>query len=83
LFAGRYSLEALARLAALLGISALVDRLLVPAVAWPHWPGWFIGALGTGPGRPTAMALGLLGWAVIVPLLAQWRLLGRMSRCAS
>ena len=83
LFAGRYSLEALARLAALLGISALVDRLLVPAVAWPHWPAWFIGALGTGPGRPTAMALGLLGWAVIVPLLAQWRSLGRVARCVS
>jgi len=82
LFAGRYSLEALARLAALLGISALVDRLLVPAVAWPHWPEWFIGALGTGPGRPTAMALGLLGWAVIVPLLAQWRSLGRVARVA-
>jgi len=83
LFAGRYSLEAMARLAALLGISALVDRLLVPAVAWPHWPAWFIGALGTGPGRPTAMALGLLGWAVIVPLLSQWRPLGRMARLAA
>ena len=82
LFAGRYSLEALARLAALLGLSVLVDRLLVPAVAWPHWPGWFIGALGTGPGRPTAMALGLVGWAVILPLLAQWRSLGRMQQIA-
>jgi len=83
LFAGRYSLEALARLGALLGISALVDRLLVPAVAWPHWPAWFIGALGTGPGRSTAMALGLLGWAVILPLVAQWRPLGRMARIAA
>lgn len=83
LFAGRYSLEALARLVALLGIGALVDRVLAPAVAWPHWPDWFIGALGTGPGRPTAMALGLLGWAVIVPLLLQWRQLGRVGRVAS
>ena len=82
LFAGRYSLEALARLGALLGLSALVDRVLEPAVAWPHWPHWFIGALGTGPGRPTAMALGLVGWAVILPLLAQWRPLGRMGRIA-
>lgn len=82
LFAGRYSLEALARLGALLGLSALVDRVLVPAVAWPHWPHWFIGALGTGPGRPTAMALGLLGWALIVPLLRLWRPLGRMGRNA-
>ncbi len=82
LFAGRYSLEALARLAALLGIGALVDRVLVPAVAWPQWPAWFIGALGTGPGRPTAIALGLVGWAVIVPLVAQWRPLGRMARIA-
>jgi DHA3 family macrolide efflux protein-like MFS transporter len=82
LFAGRYSLEALARLGALLGLSALVDRVLVPAVAWPHWPHWFIGALGTGPGRPTAMALGLLGWALILPLLRQWRPLGRMGRIA-
>ncbi|MEB3172509.1 MAG: MFS transporter [Cyanobacteriota bacterium] len=83
LFAGRYSLEALARLAALLGISLLADRLVAPAVAWSHWPAWFIGALGTGPGRATAMALGLLGWAVIVPLLAQWRPLGRMARSAA
>jgi hypothetical protein len=82
LFAGRYSLEAVARLAALLGLSALVDRVLVPAVAWPHWPHWFIGALGTGPGRPTAMALGLVGWAVILPLLVQWRPLGKMGRIA-
>ena len=82
LFAGRYSLEALARLGALLGLSALVDRVLVPAVAWPHWPHWFIGALGTGPGRPTAMALGLLGWALILSLLRQWRPLGRMGRNA-
>jgi MFS family permease len=82
LFAGRYSLEAVARLGALLGLSALVDRVLVPAVAWPHWPHWFIGALGTGPGRPTAMALGLVGWAVILPLLVQWRPLGKMGRIA-
>jgi len=83
LFAGRYSLEALARLAALLGISLVADRLLPPLVAWPHWPAWLPEVLGTGPGRPTAMALGLLGWAVIVPLLAQWRPLGRVSRCGS
>lgn len=83
LFAGRYALEWLARLAALLGLSALVDRVLVPAVAWPHWPAWFIGPLGTGPGRPTAMALGLVGWAVILPLLGQWRPLGRMTRVGS
>ena len=83
LFAGRYSLEWGARLVALLGISALVDRVLVPAVGWPHWPGWFIGALGTGPGRPTAMALGLLGWAVILPLLAQWQALGKVAPTGS
>lgn len=83
LFAGRYSLEWIARLAALLGISLLADRVLAPAVTWPHWPAWLLQAVGTGPGRPTAMALGLLGWAVIVPLLSQWRSLGRMLRCAS
>jgi len=83
LFAGRYSLEALARLGALLGISALADRVLTPLVQWPHWPGWLLQAVGTGPGRPTAMALGLLGWAVILPLVAQWRPLGRMARIAA
>jgi len=83
LFAGRYSLEALARLGALLGISALADRVLTPLVQWPHWPGWLLQAVGTGPGRPTAMALGLVGWAVILPLVAQWRPLGRMARIAA
>jgi hypothetical protein len=28
------------------------------------------------------MALGLVGWAVILPLLAQWRPLGPMGRIA-
>ncbi|MEB3275961.1 MAG: MFS transporter [Cyanobacteriota bacterium] len=83
LFAARYSLEAGARLLALLAISVVVDQLLVPAAAWPHWPAWFMASLGSGPGRPTAMALGLLGWALVLPLLGQWRPLGRIARCGS
>lgn len=80
LFAGRYSLEACARLVALLGITALADRVLAPALSWPLWPAWLLSALGTGAGRPIAMALGLLGWIVILPVLTQWRSLGRIGR---
>jgi hypothetical protein len=80
LFAGRNSLEACSRLVGLLGISALADRVLPPALWWPHWPSWLPAVLGTGAGRPVAMALGLLGWIMILPVLTQWRSLGRIGR---
>lgn len=80
LFAARYSLEALARLSALLLISLLADRVLLPALAWPVWPAWLIALLGNGPGRPAALALGVWGWALILPLLSQWRSLGKLAR---
>ena len=76
LFAGRYALEWLSRLVALLGVGVLADHVLAPAMASPGWPDWLIAVAGPGPGRSAAMALGLLGWAMIVALLAQWRALG-------
>jgi len=71
LLAVRYALEWLARLAAFTGSALVVDRLLRPALAWPHWPGWLLAALGTGPGRPMAVALGGLGWVLLLALVSQ------------
>ncbi len=71
LLAVRYALEWLARLAAFMTSALVVDRLLRPALAWPHWPGWLPAALGTGPGRPMAVALGGLGWVLVLALVSQ------------
>ncbi len=71
LLAVRYSLEWLARLAAFSSCALVVDRLLRPALAWPHWPGWLPYALGTGAGRPMAVALGGLGWVLVLALVSQ------------
>jgi hypothetical protein len=71
LLAVRYALEWLARLAAFSGSALVVDRLLRPALAWSHWPGWLANALGTGPGRPMAVALGGLGWVLVLALVSQ------------
>ena len=71
LLAVRYSLEGLARLAAFSSCALVVDRLLRPALAWPHWPGWLPDALGTGAGRPMAVALGGLGWVLLLALVSQ------------
>ena len=62
---------AVARLAAFSGSALVVDQLLRPALAWPHWPGWLPQALGTGPGRPMAVALGGLGWVLVLALVSQ------------
>jgi hypothetical protein len=82
LFAGRYSLEWGARLLTVLAFTLLVDRVLIPAVAWPGWPPGLIAALGSGAGRPAAMALGLVGWGLLLPLLALWRPLAQVGGCA-
>ena len=65
LLAQRYRLEWLARLVAFAGTAVLVDRLLRPSLAWPHWPAWLIGSLGQGPGRPLAVGLGAMGWVLL------------------
>ena len=83
LFAGRYSLEWLARLLALILLTLLVDRVLTPAAAWPGWPEGLIAALGSGGGRPAAMALGLVGWGLLLPLFVLWRPLGRLGMGAA
>jgi hypothetical protein len=88
LFSGRYSMEWIARLVALLGISLLADRWIAPALQAGGWPEAVVEVLGSGPGRPTAVALGLMGWVMIVPLLGQWRALGQLANhlnepCAS
>ena len=73
LLAQRYRLEWGARLVAFAGSAALVDGVLRPALAWPHWPQWLIGSLGQGPGRPLAVGLGAMGWVLLLALLSQWR----------
>ena len=79
LFAGRYSLEWFARLLAIIFLTLLVDRVLTPAAAWPGWPHGLIAAVGSGAGRPAAMALGLVGWSLLLPLLVLWRPLGQLG----
>ena len=81
LFAGRYTLEWLARLVALLGVGLLADHVFSPALARPGWPDWLLAVIGPGPGRSAALVLGLLGWAMIVPVLVEWKALG-LSRNA-
>jgi hypothetical protein len=71
LLAQRYRLEWGARLMAFAGSAALVDGVLRPALAWPHWPDWLISGLGQGPGRPLAVGLGALGWLLLLSLLSQ------------
>ena len=79
LFTGRYSLEWLARLVAIVLFTLSVDRVLLPALAWSGWPPGLIAAVGSGGGRPAAMALGLVGWGLLLPLLVLWRPLDRLG----
>lgn len=78
LFVGRYGLEWISRLGALLGMSLLADGVIAPLIRGSYWPAWLLDALGRGPGRPTAMAIGLLGWVLLIPLWRLWRPLGRL-----
>ena len=82
LFTGRYSLEWLARLVAIVLFTLFVDRVLLPALAWSGWPPGLIAAVGSGGGRPAAMALGLVGWGLLLPLLVLWRPLDRLGLSA-
>lgn len=79
LFAGRYALEWGARLGALLGVSLLADGVIAPLICAGGWPSWFLDAVGRGPGRPAAMALGLLGWCLLIPLWRLWHILGCLA----
>ncbi|MFM7311923.1 MAG: MFS transporter [Cyanobium sp.] len=77
LLAQRYRLEWLARLLAFSGSALLVDAILRPALAWPHWPTWLIDSLGRGAERPLAVGLGAMGWVLVFtllapPLLSRW-----------
>jgi hypothetical protein len=76
-FAQRLSLEWCARLLGFVGLAALVDGVLRPALSWPLWPGWLVQGLGVGPGRPMAMALGLAGWLLLLTGLRQSAALAR------
>jgi hypothetical protein len=78
-FALRLSLEWCARLLGLVGLAVLVDGFIRPALTWPLWPRWLLEALGTGPGRPMAMALGLAGWLLLLTGLRQAAVLSRSS----
>lgn len=78
-FAVRLSLDAWSRLLGFVGLAALVDGLIRPALGWSIWPQWLLQSLGTGVGRPMAMALGLCGWLL---LLAGIRQAAALIRCA-
>ncbi|MDA0718326.1 MAG: MFS transporter [Cyanobacteria bacterium] len=79
LFVGRYGLEWISRLGALLGMSLLADGVIAPLIRGNYGPVWLLDTLGRGPGRPTAMAIGLLGWILLLPLWRLWRPLGRLQ----
>jgi len=78
-FAVRLTLESWARLVGLLGLAALVDGLIRPALRWSISPAWLLQVLGTGPGRPMAMALGLAGWLLLLTGVRQAAALARSS----
>jgi hypothetical protein len=78
-FAVRLTLDAWARLLGFVGLAALVDGFIRPALTWSLWPRWLLEALGTGPGRPMAMALGLAGWLLLLTGLRQAAVLSRSS----
>jgi len=71
--AQRYRIEWASRLLAFAGVAMLVDVVLRSALAWPHWPRWLITALGQGPGRPLAVALGAMGWLLFLGCCSQWQ----------
>jgi hypothetical protein len=70
-FALRLFLDSCSRLLGFVGLAALVDGLIRPAVGWSVWPSWLLESLGTGPGRPMAMALGITGWLLLLTGLRQ------------
>jgi MFS family permease len=72
--AQRYRLEWGARLLAFLCSAVLADALLVPLLAWDHWPAWLVASLGQGPGRHLAVSLGAMGWVLLLALLLQRRI---------
>ena len=76
-FALRLSLEWWSRLLGFVGLAALVDGVIRPAMGWSFWPQWLLTSLGQGPGRPMAMALGLAGWLLLLTLLRQAAALAR------
>ena len=78
-FAVRLTLESWARLVGFLGLAALVDGLIRPALSWPIWPVWLLQSLGTGPGRPMAMALSMAGWLLLLTGVRQAAALMRSS----
>ena len=67
-FALRYGCEWSTRLVAFLAVPLLIDRLLRPAMSWSIWPFWLMDALGKGPGREMAIAMGGLGWLIVIAI---------------
>ncbi len=82
-FALRYSAEWLLRLLAFALAAFAVDPLLQPALVWPGWPAWLPEALGQGPGRAMAVAMGAMGWVLMLSWLGQRRPLAALTagRC--
>ncbi len=72
-FAIRYSFEWTARLLAFLSVSLIVDRIIKPGLSWQHLPWWIQSSLGEGSGRSIAVALGAMGWVLILAIASQSR----------
>jgi len=71
LFALRYTFEWSARLIAFLTVSIAVDRILTPALNGSYLPSWIQISLGVGEGRPIAIAIGAIGWIMVIALWSQ------------
>ncbi len=71
IFALRYTFEWSARMMAFLTVSIAVDRLLKPALEWPDLPAWIQASLGVGEGRAIAVALGAIGWVMVIAIWSQ------------
>jgi hypothetical protein len=80
LFAARYSLEWGARLVAFASAALLVDRILRPALGLSFWPAWLTETLGTGLGRPMPVAMGAVGWVLLITVARQSGVLKPLGR---
>jgi len=82
-FALRYCAEWSTRLLAFSLAALGVDQLLQPALQWSGWPDWLPDALGLGPGRAMAVAMGGMGWVLMLSWLTQRRTLAAIigERC--
>ncbi len=71
IFALRYTFDWSARLIAFITVSIAIDQIIQPALSWRYLPDWIQSALGSGDGRAIAVAIGSLGWVLLLASISQ------------